>query len=257
MPSPGEQISGMGACHPDDLPEGYQAESRGQACSVRSGDLDGCPPWTQPDRATPGRRDDTAGAVSRTSQRRARRTGTPHVAAHQRCAARRLLAVLAVMAAQWVGIVVSALLALVALAWSVVSQRQNRTENRRSNDLATKANEIARRALELAEQQATRYVPPWELTHAGGDGYRLKNEGEKPAHGVRIEGSSVHRSPVTRDLVDARSAVEFMAPLYLGQVPSDIVVIWHRLGDRSDEPQKWSAPLPLPKPREPTPPKRR
>jgi len=44
MPSPGGQISGMGACHPDDLPEGYQAESRGQACSVRSGDLDGCPP---------------------------------------------------------------------------------------------------------------------------------------------------------------------------------------------------------------------
>ena len=35
MPSPGEQISGMGACHPDDLPEGYHADARGQ--SLRGG----------------------------------------------------------------------------------------------------------------------------------------------------------------------------------------------------------------------------
>ena len=36
MPSPGGQISGMGACHPDDLPEGYHADARGQSLRGRA-----------------------------------------------------------------------------------------------------------------------------------------------------------------------------------------------------------------------------
>ena len=44
MPSPGGQISGMGACHPDDLPEGYHADARGQSLrGVGRGCVEGCP----------------------------------------------------------------------------------------------------------------------------------------------------------------------------------------------------------------------
>jgi len=172
------------------------------------------------------------------------------------CAACSALAASAAMAAQWVGIAVSALLAIAALGWSVVSQRQNRSENRRSNELAATANAIAQRALALAEEGVTRYVPPWELVHSSGGGYLLKNAGDEQAHAVRIEGSSVHRGPVERDVVDARSAVKFMALLSWGEVPSDIVVTWHRLANRSDETQTWRAPLPS-KPKEPKPPKKR
>jgi len=160
------------------------------------------------------------------------------------------------VAAQWIGIAASALLAIAALGWSVVSQRQNRSENRHSNELAAKANAIAQRALALTEEQVTRYVPPWELVHSSGDGYLLKNAGHEPAHAVRIEGRSVHRGPVERDVVDARSAVEFMALFSLGVAPSDIVVTWHRLATRSDETQTWRAPLP-PKLKEPKLPKKR
>ena len=37
VPSPGGSVSGMGACHPDDLPEGYHTADRGRSwrCRVR------------------------------------------------------------------------------------------------------------------------------------------------------------------------------------------------------------------------------
>ena len=35
LPSPGGQISRMGACHPDDLPEGYHTAARGQSLARR------------------------------------------------------------------------------------------------------------------------------------------------------------------------------------------------------------------------------
>src|SRR5690606_13666315 len=72
MSSPDGQVSGMAgkptcaavrgwprACHPDDLPEGYHAASRGQAWRRRPPAPRQVAPLTQRDRATPGRRDGT------------------------------------------------------------------------------------------------------------------------------------------------------------------------------------------------------
>ena len=57
-------------CHPDDLPKGYQAEARGQAGQRPILLALAVAPWPRPDRATPGRRDGTAGAVSKSEQTR-------------------------------------------------------------------------------------------------------------------------------------------------------------------------------------------
>lgn len=90
------------------------------------------------------------------------------------------------MSSQWVAIAVSAMLAAAALVVSVRNQR-------RTEATSKEANEIARRALKQAEDQAARYVVPWELTHASGTRYQLVNMGDEDAHGVRIEGPNVHQ----------------------------------------------------------------
>ena len=78
-PSPGGQVSGYGrvgvrrragrwrrpGCHPDDLPKGYQLAPGGQAWQRPVTRSSKVAPRERADRATPGRRDGTAGAVSR------------------------------------------------------------------------------------------------------------------------------------------------------------------------------------------------
>ena len=48
MPSPGGLVSGMGPCHPDDLPEGYHTAARGQQLRTfgRRSASRGCPRTT-------------------------------------------------------------------------------------------------------------------------------------------------------------------------------------------------------------------
>jgi hypothetical protein len=60
MPSPGGQINRMGACHPDDLPEGYHTVARGQSLT-RSAAVASRAAHERPrGRAVPGRRDGTS-----------------------------------------------------------------------------------------------------------------------------------------------------------------------------------------------------
>ena len=59
MPSPGGQINRMGACHPDDLPEGYHTAARGQSLARSAAVASRAAHGRPRGRAAPGRRDGT------------------------------------------------------------------------------------------------------------------------------------------------------------------------------------------------------
>lgn len=98
------------------------------------------------------------------------------------------------------------------------------------------------RQTELAEQAATRYAPPWRLAWDTGDTYRLSNDGDEPAYGVKVAGKSILRRRFGKHAtVDAHSAVLFLAA---DMDDRDITVTWHRHPDLDDPPRQWTCPLP-------------
>ena len=124
-------------------------------------------------------------------------------------------------------------IALIALGISGASVMYARRQTR-----------IAQRALELTEEEAARYVAPWQLEHTEGDMYALVNAGSEPVFDVVIEvpEHSVVRGDLELISIPAGSAAGFMLVLVWGSQGRDIRASWSREpgGERHD----WVRPLP-------------
>lgn len=171
------------------------------------------------------------------------------------------------LVAQWVAIAVSvASVAFAGFALWVSIRNQRRTDaaterndqrSMESNRLAAEANAIAReanataqQALELAREQAARYVIPWALRYRAGNWYELVNDGNEPAYAVVLDGPNVHGGAQQHSVIDPHSAVRFTARVSRQLGFRDVVVTWHRREDRTDDQMSWTRPLPPP-PRQP------
>jgi hypothetical protein len=120
------------------------------------------------------------------------------------------------------------------VAWATVG---NTVVALASAVVATFALKVAKRSASaderltaLAEAEAQRYDPPWEVEPAGGSRYLLLNDGREDAYDVHIEGDSVIRNPVPPqwDRVGQGETVEFVAATSLDQADSTVTVHWAR-----------------------------
>lgn len=166
----------------------------------------------------------------------------------------------------WVTLGVGIVAALVAVpaAWVAV-----RAERRASASAHSAADE-ARRALEaaeksaaeqakaadalqrqtaLAEAQAAKYEPPWELRYSTGDMYEAFNNSGDPEYAVRVEGPAVVRGPAGRDVVHARAGVRFMGDTSWNGEEDWVFVTWNHQQDLSDQRREWKGLLPPQTPR--------
>jgi hypothetical protein len=148
------------------------------------------------------------------------------------------------MRAEWVGIVVSGLLALAALIVSILNRRATTATLKEGNRRTGQGSAIAQRALELAERQASRYMPPWTVEHDSGQRYRLVNAGDEIAHDVTISGSNVHREPIEQEVLHPGGAFDFLLAQTFDNPDNSIVVTWHRKPGKSDEQQTWQSSVP-------------
>lgn len=152
-------------------------------------------------------------------------------------------------AATWVASIAAVAAIVIAVRTDRRSQRaaaDSAGDAKRAADAAERAAAAAARQVELAEAQATKYVPPWSLTWAKGDTYLLANEGDDPVYGVRLDAPGmqlVKRFDVPAE-VDAHSGITFLAATQ-GTRDRMVVVTWHRLADCSDESLTWRHPLPF------------
>lgn len=157
-------------------------------------------------------------------------------------------------AATWV----TAVVAVVALVVAIRSDRMNTraaadsaADAKRAVEAAERAADAAARQAEIAEAQATKYVPPWSLRWESGDTYRLANDGPDTEYDVSVRAPRglIFDGPEAPVDVDARSAITFIAGRHAGTEDDTIVVTWHHQSDRSDERHTWRHPLPMRPPR--------
>lgn len=96
----------------------------------------------------------------------------------------------------------------------------------------------------LAEEQAARYVPPWEII-LGGDLRRLLvNNGDKDALDVSIEGDSlIVTGPAQHhwERIGTGESVEFLAARTIDQADDMATVRWQEPGGTRRE---WRSALP-------------
>lgn len=149
--------------------------------------------------------------------------------------------------AAWAGAGVAVVAAGLA-AWQ--ASRATKAANR-SAAADERAAAAAERANEFAEEQAARYVPGWQLTHASGDSYLLTNRSEETAYGVTIgsEGGLRLSPPPTRDLA-VGEAITFGAMEYFGSSSDESIVVNWRRAPEADV-LTWRHPLPPKPPRTP------
>jgi hypothetical protein len=151
---------------------------------------------------------------------------------------------------QAVGVLVSSVLAVVAIVVSVVGQRASDAHAKRSADAAERmASALERQSLERERTSDTPGVA-WRLEHFNGDTYMLTNVGRAPAYRVHVDTGdiSVVRGDMDHNAVDADGWIKFLAVLTLGTTDDTITVTWADSpgGDRTHE---WKRPLPPRPPR--------
>lgn len=152
-------------------------------------------------------------------------------------------------AATWAGVAAAIGIAIASWLGSRRSAKQAAESAERSAAAAEATAEGIRRQADLAEAQATKYAPPWELRWRLGDTYSLVNTGDDTEYDVQIEipdGIRVGKPPEPVD-IDARSSATFWAFRLGGEPDETITVTWHHHPGRSDERRTWRHPLP-PKP---------
>lgn len=151
-------------------------------------------------------------------------------------------------AIQVAAIAVTAVVSVAALgvAWS--ARNASTRQAKASEDAVTaaaEANEIARRALKVAEgDAAARREPAFSLEWRAGSTYLLRNDGGGTAFDVEIAHECLvdEWGETTRARLEPTEAVAFMVAPVLGMQDDTVYVTWHR--QWGADPQAWSHPRP-------------
>jgi len=143
--------------------------------------------------------------------------------------------------AAWAG----AAVALLASGLATWQARKATLAANRSADADERAAAAAERALELAVQQAERYVADWRLSWSHDRRYLLANASQEIAYDVAVTAALrgnnlIVDEPPRRDLWP-REALEFIAVRTRGTVEDVVAVTWRR---QNGEVHEWQHPLP-------------
>lgn len=151
---------------------------------------------------------------------------------------------------QAIGVVVSGVIAIVALVVSVIGQRASDAHAKRSADAAERmAAALERQYLERERASDTPGVA-WRLEHFQGDTYMLTNVGRAPAYRVHVDTGdiSIVRGEMDHEEIDADGWIKFLAALSLGTTDDTITVTWAD-SPHSEPSHDWKRPLPPRPPR--------
>jgi hypothetical protein len=113
---------------------------------------------------------------------------------------------------------------------------------------AERSADADQRSITLAEAEAAKYAPPWDLRWEAGDTYLLTNGSDEPTLEVKLDLGDipVARGELEHTRIGPGSAVKFLAGRTMGTTNDTVTVTWRRFPDGPI--LDWQHPLPA-KPR--------